>query len=131
MATSNTTFTYFNLFEDVRAKNMSVKHYSPDLKNIVAECLAQLWSIDFNTVILEKSNENSEFWSCVEDFARNIPKFWCQFGGNKRAMLKRHHIFFYKERPIGDLIQNQPENMNIGDLCSSRWIFEKLKKLKN
>ena len=64
---------------------------------------------------VEESNQNSEFWSTVEDFARNIPKFWCQFGGNKRAMLKRHHTFFYKDRPIGDLIQNQIENMDIDD----------------
>ena len=65
MATSNATFTYFNLFEDVRAKNMSVKHYSPDLQNKVAECLAQLWNIEFNTVVLEESNQNSKFWSNI------------------------------------------------------------------
>ena len=68
------TFTYYNLFEDVRAKNMSVKHYSPDLKNKVAECLAQIWNIEFNAAVLEESNQNSKFWSIVEDFARNIPK---------------------------------------------------------
>ena len=98
---------------------MSVKRCSPELKNTVAECLAQLWIIEFGKAALEKNNKDSEFWHVVENFAQNIPKYWNQFSGNKTAMLRRHHIFFYKDRPIGDLIKNQSENMNIVITLSS------------
>ena len=117
MATSN-TYTYLKLFESLCGKNISVKHGSPELIRATSECLAGLWNISFDRAILEENKNNSKFWQVVKDFAKNIPRFWRQFNGNKKAMLRCHHVFFNKLRYIEDLIQDDRKNLESMEIAS-------------
>ena len=130
MAISN-TYTYLKLFESVRGNNVSIKHGSLELIRAASECLAELWNISFDRAILEENNINSKFWPVVKDFAKNIPRFWRQFNGNKIAMLRHHHVFFNKLRNVEDLIQDDRKNLEIMKIASEMKYARKIVKPPN